>query len=216
MGERTLAGASLTHHLIRDPDWTLRVHLQLADIAASLESSLERFRRLAASTPESAWSARVDPMSWSVAECVAHLNLTSRAYVPLLLKALDDARGAGTSAPPHYRRSFFGFVISATTGPLPKFGNLRLGKAKTMPSFVPTGDLAKATIISEFEALQRDQLTIVRDANGLPLHRVRVQSAFVPTMSYDAYSALLILPRHQHRHLDQAERVNAARTASVR
>lgn len=187
------------------------MHVQLADISSSLETALERLRRLAGATPEQEWGKRPDPMAWSVAECIAHLNLTSRAYVPLLLKALDEARALGGVAPSHYRRSLFGFVISATTGPLPRLGGIRLGRAKTMPAFVPTGDLPKSTIVAEFEALQRDQLTIVRDANGLPLDRVRVQSAFVPTVTYDAYSALLILPRHQHRHLDQAERVNAAR-----
>ena len=192
------------------------MHVQLADIASELERARDRFRRLAQATPESVWGTRVDPMAWSVAECVAHLNLTSRAYVPLLQKALDDARTLGAGAPPHYRRSFLGFVISATTGPLPTFGPVRLGRTKTMPAFVPTGDLPKATLAAEFEALQRDQLTIVRDANGLPLDRVRVQSAFVPTMSYDAYSALLILPRHQHRHLEQAEGVNATRTRRAR
>lgn len=85
-----------------------------------------------------------------------------------------------------------------------------------MPAFVPTGDLPNAALVAEFEALQRDQLLIVRDANGLPLDCVRVQSAFVPTMSYDAYAALLILPRHQHRHLEQAEGVNAAREKRAR
>lgn len=192
------------------------MQLQLADISSELNRALDRFRRLADATPETVWGTRADPMAWSVAECIAHLNLTSRAYVLLLRKALADARALGASAPTHYRRTFVGFVISAMTGPLPKIGGVRLGKAKTVPAFVPQGDLPKATIVADFEALQSDQLEIVRAALGLPLDRVRVQSAFVRSVSYDAYSALLILPRHQHRHLDQAEGVNARRREYTR
>jgi hypothetical protein len=34
---------------------------------------------------------------------------------------------------------------------------------------------------------------------------VRVRSPFTDRVTYDVYSALLLLPRHQHRHLQQAE-----------
>lgn len=192
------------------------MHRQLADIEDQLTLALARFQRLTAATGEDAWSARVDPLAWSVAECVAHLNLTSSVYVPLLRRALDEARALGVPAPRRYRRSLLGFVISATTGPLPRLGHSRLGRVRTAPAFVPKGDRPKAELVRDFESLQREQLAIAREADGLPLHRVRVQSAFVETMSYDAYSALLILPRHQHRHLQQAEDVNELRNAGTR
>jgi hypothetical protein len=203
--ERRLALAGRPLHLTHDSDRAPRVHLQLADIAEQLDTALARFRRLVAATPDASWSARRDPMSWSVAECVAHLNLTSRAYVPALRKALDEARTVGAPAPRHYRRTMMGWMLSATTGPLPAIGRVRIGRVRTAPAFVPQGDLPKAALVADFEGLQRDQFAIVREADGLPLDRVRVPSAFVERVSYDAYSALLILPRHQHRHLQQAE-----------
>jgi hypothetical protein len=38
-----------------------------------------------------------------------------------------------------------------------------------------------------------------------------MRSTFDPRVEYDTYSALLIIARHQHRHLAQGERVNATR-----
>jgi hypothetical protein len=44
-------------------------------------------------------------------------------------------------------------------------------------------------------------------ADGLPLTAVRVTSPFNPRARHNLYACFTILPRHQHRHLWQAERV---------
>ncbi len=181
------------------------MHLQLADIIQQLDLASARLGRLAEETPAEVWGRRPTPKSWSAAECVAHLNLTGRAYVPLLRGALDDARALGGSVPRHYRRTLVGFLLSATIGPLPRIGRWRLFKLPTSPAFVPTSAAPKEELIAEFSTLQRDQIELVRLADGLPLHKVRVRSPFADAVTYDLYSALLILPRHQHRHLQQAE-----------
>ena len=46
---------------------------------------------------------------------------------------------------------------------------------------------------------------VTRQADGLPLDRILVESPFDARVRYNLYSALVMLPRHQHRHLDQAE-----------
>jgi hypothetical protein len=39
----------------------------------------------------------------------------------------------------------------------------------------------------------------------LPLDRVKIVSPFGERMKYSAYSAIVVVARHQHRHIDQAE-----------
>jgi hypothetical protein len=48
-------------------------------------------------------------------------------------------------------------------------------------------------------------MACVEAADGLPLGSVRITSPFDPRLRYNLYSCLTILPRHQHRHLWQAE-----------
>jgi hypothetical protein len=62
-------------------------------------------------------------------------------------------------------------------------------------------------IIDEFSRLQAEQIACVREADGLPLGRVRITSPFDARLKYNLYACFTILPRHQHRHLWQAERV---------
>jgi hypothetical protein len=188
------------------------VQNQLEALVAEFEGAQHRLHRLAATLPESRWAVRAHPDRWSVAECVAHLNLTSRAYLPLLRDALEHARAlgerSGGAAPVHYRRDAVGWLIWRTTGPPVRFGRLR-----TTAPFVPKGDLPREEVIAEFDRLQAEQVACVRDADGLPLGRVRITSPFNARVRYNLFACLTILPRHQHRHLWQAERVWSAAAA---
>src|SRR5829696_9696724 len=103
---------------------------QLADIISDFDAARARLQDLVKATPESKWSTRRDPDRWSVAECVAHLNLTSRAYVPRLRKAFAG-RVALDPPPRRYRRDFAGWLIGLAVGPMPRIGRFRFGRVKT-------------------------------------------------------------------------------------
>jgi len=110
-----LAARAAAHHLTEDPDRTPRVHLQLADINTQFDLASARLGRLAAESPPGIWGRRPSPHSWSAAECVAHLNLTSAAYLPILRTALEEARAINEPAPRHFRRTFAGFPLMRVT-----------------------------------------------------------------------------------------------------
>jgi hypothetical protein len=78
---------------------------------------------------------------------------------------------------------------------------------KTIPAFVPGSNLDRATTVAEFDRLQIELIDLVEEAEGLPLEQMRIVSPFNSRVSYNAYSCLVILPRHQQRHLWQAEHV---------
>jgi hypothetical protein len=183
------------------------MHPQLAEIVARFDEAQARLHRLVDALPDERWSARSDPERWSVAECVAHLNLTARAFVPRLTAALDEARALGRPAPSRYRRDAAGWLLSALAGPMPRIGGRRIGRIRTAAAFVPGGDLPREGVMADFDALQAEQVDLVRAADGLPIDRVRITSPFDARMKYSAYSALVVLPRHELRHVEQAEDV---------
>jgi hypothetical protein len=81
-------------------------------------------------------------------------------------------------------------------------------KSKTIPAFVPSGDRPAEKIMAEFDRLQADQIAVTRQAEGLPIDRVKIVSPFNASVRYNVFSALSILSRHQHRHLWQAEQAS--------
>ena len=60
--------------------------------------------------------------------------------------------------------------------------------------------------MAEFSRLQSEIIACVRAADGLPIDHVTVRSPFDARVTYNLYSALTLIPRHQERHALQAER----------
>ncbi len=177
------------------------MHPQLQLVVDEYKSAQARLHDLVQAVPDERWGRRSDPGRWSVAECVAHLNLTSMAYLPLLQHAVSRARMLEARPPGRYRRDPIGWLLWATMGPPVRV------RLKTIARFLPSSLAAPALLVQEFDRLQAAQLDCLAQADGLPLSRVRVTSPFNARVRYNLYSCFTILPRHQHRHLWQAERV---------
>jgi hypothetical protein len=178
---------------------------QLAAVVESLDSAQSRLRRLSDKISDGVWKKRPEPNRWSAADCVEHLNLTSRAYLPLLRDATARAREIGGDPRDHYRRDPLGWFMSMMIGPLRHLGKFKVGKIKTTPPFVPKGGKSPNQLVSEFVRLHADLVSLIWSSDGLPLDGVNIVSPFGGRMKYNAYSALVIVARHEHRHIDQAE-----------
>ena len=180
------------------------MHPQLQAVIDEFGTAQARLHALAAATPPIAWSRRSDPARWSIAECVAHLNLTSAAFLPLLRQALAGARAPHPTTGRRFRRDPIGWLLWRMAGP-----PVRL-RVKTTAPFIPQATAAPAELVAEFDRWQADQLACVRHADGLPLDHLWITSPFDARVRYNVYASLTTLPRHQHRHLWQAEQVWAA------
>lgn len=179
---------------------------QLLAIIESLESAQSRLRALTDKLSDKDWSKRPGPNRWSAADCVEHLNLTTRAYLPLLRDATARAGEVGAAPQKQYRRDPLGWFMSMMIGPLHHLGRFQVGRIKTTPPFVPKRGQSRSQLLSDFVRLQSDLVTLVRSGNGLPLDRVKIVSPFGGRIRYNVYSAMEIVARHQHRHIQQAER----------
>jgi hypothetical protein len=163
-----------------------------------------RLRALTDTLSDSAWSGKPQADRWSPAECVEHLNLTSRAYLPLLHDAVARARKMRSAPRSRYRRDALGLFMSTMMAPRHQ-RKIPLPAVKTTNDFVPKGNRSRTAILSEFVQLQGALITLIQSADGLPIDKIKIVSPFGGRMKYNAYSALVIIERHEHRHLQQAE-----------
>jgi hypothetical protein len=178
------------------------VHPQLEEIVSEFNSASTRVRNLRRSLAPGAWSRRPTPETWSPGECVAHVNLTAIAMLPLIRAGIDQARRLGGSSASRYRRDLIGWLLWRTISSPGRF------KSKTIPAFVPSSDRPAEEVMAEFDRLQAEQVAVTREADGLPIDRVKMSSPFNAKVRYNIFAALSILPRHQHRHLWQAEQAS--------
>jgi hypothetical protein len=179
---------------------------QLEAAAEEFARVRSRFAALDARASDAEWATRPSPEEWSVAECITHLNLTSAAMLPRMRTALATARDLPPVGARAYRGSLFGRMLAAMVGPVPVVLGFKLGRTRTAAAFVPGAALPRAQVASEFRQWNAQEAALLREAEGLQVDKVSVASPFVEGARYDAYSAIWIVARHEHRHLAQAER----------
>jgi DinB superfamily len=177
---------------------------QLAALVESLESAQEKLRSLSDKISSAQFTRHPAPGAWSAADCVEHLNLTSRAYVPLLRTAIAEARLLRAEHSGNYSMGLPGRVLAFMMRPMKHLGKFKLGRVKTTGPFTPRGGQTREQLLSEFVRLQSDLIGLIGSADGLPIDEVKIQSPF-GKMRYNAYAALEIVARHEHRHLQQAQ-----------
>jgi len=181
------------------------MHPQLQAIADDLRAASARVARLHTTLPTDRWTERNDPARWSVAECVEHLNLSSAGMLPPIEAAAIEARRLPRNSR-RLRRDPVGWVLGKFVGPE------YAGRMPTTPPMMPARELEPAHVVADFERWQARTHEVLAQCDGVPVDRVKLTSPFNARVRYNLYAGLLILARHQHRHLQQAERVWAAST----
>lgn len=186
-----------------------RLHPQLRAIEQELAVVTTRAARLVDQTTEAGFRRAPHPGHWSIGECLVHLSLTTRAYLPLIDDALQIGRLIASRQPNRYRRDFFGWLLCHISEP-----PYRL-KASTRPRFVPATIGSRAEVLTEFVSLQQELTVRVHRAEGLELGRLRIVSPFDGRLEYSLYSAFRIIPAHQRRHLWQGSQIHRLLLASA-
>lgn len=144
------------------------------------------------------------PGAWSVAECIEHLNVTARLYLPRLDEAISDAIRRGRYAEGPFSYNWIGrFVVRSMEPP----ARVRM---KAPKSFQPPPRRSRREIMAAFRAYQVQFIDRLRQANGLDLAGAKVSSPASNWIRLPLGSGFALMTAHERRHLWQAQRVTTA------
>lgn len=184
----------------------------LAELEKELNEATRRAWSLVQTTDPRLFTVRPTPGSWSAAECLSHLSISTELFLPVLRTTIDDARRRGLSSTKQPKMDMLGRVLRWFLEPPIR------QRVKTTAPFVPKSVRAKNEAFGEFAALQSKLTELLNAARGLDLRRMKIVSPFDKRVRYNIYSAFRIVVAHQRRHLWQAEQavadLIAARAAS--
>lgn len=172
----------------------------LAELLEQLQENTASAHTLWQAHSAEVLARRPAPSRWSAVECLVHLNLTNRAFLPRIASALSDlgSRHLHSSGP--FRMSWNARLLTYWLEP-----PSRLHLPTTKP-FLPEHNLEPSSVAAEFRSLVEQIAALLRSAEGLALDQVEIHSPFAEKMKYSLYSALVIIPTHNRRHLWQAGR----------
>jgi hypothetical protein len=142
---------------------------------------------------------RPGPESWSIAECLDHLNATARVYLPTLDEGISDAIRRGVYGEGPFKYNWLG-RLSVRFNDLP----LRL---EAPDDVQPAAGRTRREILNAFRAYQVQYIDRLRQANGVDLARARVRVPANGWLRIPLGSGFQLMVAHSHRHLAQARRV---------
>jgi len=141
------------------------------------------------------------PESWSVAQCLDHLNATARAYLPMLDEGIANAIRRGEHSPGPYAYNWIGRFMVYVVKPATRW------RGTAPEAFLPPPGRRRPEIVAAFRAYQVQYVDRLRQASGLDLARARITSPLARWLRMPLGSAFAMLIAHEQRHLAQARRV---------
>ncbi len=176
---------------------------ELQGYAARYEQAKQRAAHLVTGLTEDHLHWCPEPGSWSIAQCLDHLNVTGQQTLPLLRRGIDQAKERNWRSNGPFKHGFLGnwAVKSAGADKLPP------KKFKAPQIFRPRAHLNGVKVVEEFTQLQNKLTDLLQEANGLDLSRSRVPSPALKLLKLDLGQWFALTAGHQERHLWQAGRV---------
>lgn len=173
---------------------------QIDALLAALRETTRRAETLFAGKSAEQLSASPGGKGWSAAQCLAHLNLTNRAYLPLIDACLEELKRQNLQGDGPFKMTWNARLLNWWLEPPSR---LRL---PTAPFAEPAGQLIPSQVLAEFDQVNEQVARQLDASHGYALDRVEMVSPFSKGMQYNVYSAFVLIPTHNRRHLWQASR----------
>lgn len=173
-----------------------------AMLTSELGEADERARKLAEGISAEQLNWQPAAGSWSVGQCLDHLRVMNDVYLPPMAKALDGKpKGTAIEITPGWFGRFF---LRNFVEPSEK------SKKVKAPKKIAPAPQVDGNVLDQLLAGNQDVREFIERASEYDVNRVRFKNPFVPLIRFTVGTGLMIVVRHQHRHLLQAERVKAA------
>ena len=175
--------------------------MTLETLHADFEAAKKAARELVAGIGDRAFNWRRAPGTWSMAECLDHLNLTGRKYLRVLDRAIEDGRARNVVGRGPFRYGLLESWAVRTMDAPPMF------RIKAPRAFLPASEGRVMESLATFLALQEEFQKALARADGLDLRRVKARSPVSRHLKFSLGQAFAGISAHQRRHLWQARQV---------
>jgi len=140
-----------------------------------------------------------NPNSWSILECLEHLNLYGDFYLPEIEKAIKNST---TSADENFSSGFLGGYFDKSMLPKQKLNKM----SKFMDKNPLHADLDKRTI-DRFIIQQEHLIQLLSTAQKVSLNRIKITTTLSRFIRLKLGVMLPFLVNHNIRHFQQIERI---------
>jgi hypothetical protein len=143
---------------------------------------------------------RPEPEKWSIAECLAHLNVTAAVIQPKISAAIDQGKRDKRFGNGPFSPGPLGKLLIWIAEPPPKF---KIPAPRGIVPQMVDGDPAQ--LVAEFMKFQDEWDRLIRASEGLDQNKLKIAPPFPRIPRLRLASPIPWMMAHQRRHLLQAE-----------
>lgn len=150
---------------------------------------------------------KLSPESWSMLECLEHLNRYSRYYLPALAKAI-----ASTTNDNHAHTISYSWLGKKS---LDMVRPQNMKKHKTVKHMNPNNSQLTRAVVDEFLNHQKEVLALLSSAKTTDIHKKAIPVEFFKLLKLRIGETFEFVITHQDRHIQQAMRVKQEQARQV-
>lgn len=171
--------------------------------------SLNAYAAFRNKSTEENFNDKPSPKSWSAAECIHHLLVTEKSYIPQLEVLISENTGVDRGLAP-FRKTFFGGVMLFSVSPTPRF------RLKTPSIFKPETSITHPlSLLDDYETQNSIMIKLFENASNLDISELKIHSPASRRIRYNIGETFMIIFNHRLRHIAQAERALSYREGST-
>ena len=171
----------------------------------SLDEAIAEFKDL--SEEQLYWNP--DRNSWSIAQCLAHLNAFHRFYVPVFEERIKNSRFQEAE------ELFQSSPLGNSTYMKVRLGKLKnvKRKLKSPKDYNPliNTNLKTENVLEDFEKYQSYLIDLIERAKSINIRKTKMSFSKRPIVRLRIGDAFQYIVYHGERHIEQAKRIKAHR-----
>lgn len=171
----------------------------LDDLITRTKANMEAIRPFEGlSDKELNW--RSSQESWSILECIEHLNMYGDFYIPEIIRRINEATKADSGTV--FKSGWLGNYFAESMLPKDK-----LNKMKTFKDKNPMGSKLSREVLKRFIEQQKELINLLNAARKVNLSKVKTSISISKLIKLRLGDTLRVVIYHNQRHLVQANKV---------
>lgn len=137
--------------------------------------------------------------SWSILECIEHLNRYGNFYIPEIKRQMEKSRHAPSK---NFKSGVLGNYFSKSMLPKEK-----LNKMKTFSSMNPLNSALNKEVLEVFKQQLEDLISLLQTARNKDLTKIKTSISISKWIKLRLGDTFRVVIYHNLRHIEQANKV---------
>lgn len=142
---------------------------------------------------------KTDEKSWSILECIEHLNLYGDFYLPKIEKLINSSK---TTPDNLYKAGLLGDYFAKSMQP-----KVNLNKMNTFKSKNPIGSDLNKNALDRFLSQQEKTIILLNKSRNVSLGKIKIPTTLGKLVKLKLGDTFRVVIYHNQRHIIQAKKV---------